>query len=232
MCYSVLFSLYLSYSILFYLILSYSILFYLILSYVIFYYIVTHHNIFCTTLSSYNCHLLVTSAINKKNKNQGMIRYLYSPFLKSSHPTIPPSTSLPYLLLLFLSLLLFLFLLLILLLLTSSYSYNTIQCRYHNGNDEDKEGMIRGFGHTGFLCDDLDTACDYMMQKGVIFKKKPSEGAMRGTCSTVQYGTIQYIIVQYGTIQNNTNTTQHHATENNFHFISISISFSIPSIFS
>jgi hypothetical protein len=41
--------------------------------------------------------------------------------------------------------------------------------------------MIRGFGHTGFLCDDLDTACDYMMQKGVAFKKKPSEGTMRGT---------------------------------------------------
>ena len=77
--------------------------------------------------------------------------------------------------------------------------------------------MIRGFGHTGFLCDDLDTACDYMMQKGVIFKKKPSEGAMRGTYSTVQYGTIQ----------NSTNTTQHHATEHNSHFISISSSISI-----
>ena len=40
--------------------------------------------------------------------------------------------------------------------------------------------MIRGFGHTGFLCDDLDAACDFMMQKGVVFKKKPSEGTMRG----------------------------------------------------
>ena len=55
----------------------------------------------------------------------------------------------------------------------------TICFRYHNGNDE-AEGMLRGFGHTGFLCDDLDAACDYMERKGVIFKKKPSEGSMRG----------------------------------------------------
>ena len=52
--------------------------------------------------------------------------------------------------------------------------------RYHNGNDEG-EGMIRGFGHTGFLCDDLDSACEYLEHSGVAFKKKPSEGTMRGT---------------------------------------------------
>ena len=40
--------------------------------------------------------------------------------------------------------------------------------------------MLRGFGHTGFLCDDLDSACEYLEQSGVAFKKKPSEGSMRG----------------------------------------------------
>eukprot|EP00596_Hydrurales_sp_CCMP1899_P008619 CAMPEP_0119043406 /NCGR_PEP_ID=MMETSP1177-20130426/21597_1 /TAXON_ID=2985 /ORGANISM="Ochromonas sp, Strain CCMP1899" /LENGTH=357 /DNA_ID=CAMNT_0007011415 /DNA_START=193 /DNA_END=1269 /DNA_ORIENTATION=+ len=57
---------------------------------------------------------------------------------------------------------------------------SNVDFKYHNGNDEDKDGMTRGFGHTGFLVDDLDAACAYMEEKGVIFKKKPSEGAMRG----------------------------------------------------
>lgn len=51
--------------------------------------------------------------------------------------------------------------------------------RYHNGNDQDK-GQIRGFGHTGFLVDDLDAVCHYLEGEGVKFKKKPEEGGMRG----------------------------------------------------
>lgn len=52
---------------------------------------------------------------------------------------------------------------------------------YHNGNDEDKEkGMLRGFGHTGFLTPDLEGACKWLEEKGVPFKKKPDEGKMRG----------------------------------------------------
>merc|ERR1711957_442223 len=50
--------------------------------------------------------------------------------------------------------------------------------KYHNGNTED-DGAIRGFGHTGFLVDDLDAACEWMEQQGVTFKKKPKEGMMR-----------------------------------------------------
>ena len=52
-------------------------------------------------------------------------------------------------------------------------------CRYHNGNDQDA-GQLRGFGHTGFLVDDLDAACAYLETQGVSFKKKPLEGTMRG----------------------------------------------------
>lgn len=51
--------------------------------------------------------------------------------------------------------------------------------RYHNGNDQD-EGQLRGFGHVGFLVEDLDAACAYLEEKGVSFKKKPQDGSMRG----------------------------------------------------
>ena len=51
--------------------------------------------------------------------------------------------------------------------------------RYHNGNDQD-EGQLRGFGHAGFLVEDLDAACTYLEENGVAFKKKPQEGSMRG----------------------------------------------------
>jgi len=54
---------------------------------------------------------------------------------------------------------------------------------YHNGNDEDQAAdppKLRGFGHTGFLVDDLDAACAWLESEGVLFKKKPLEGTMRG----------------------------------------------------
>jgi len=50
---------------------------------------------------------------------------------------------------------------------------------YHNGNDTDK-GQARGYGHVGFVVDDLDAACAYLDTNGVTFKKRPSEGGMRG----------------------------------------------------
>lgn len=46
---------------------------------------------------------------------------------------------------------------------------------YHNGNTDP-----RGFGHVGFLCDDLEGACAMLEGEGVAFQKKPSEGSMRG----------------------------------------------------
>ena len=51
--------------------------------------------------------------------------------------------------------------------------------KYHNGNDQDQD-QLRGFGHLGFLVDDLDSACAYLESQGVLFKKKPLEGTMRG----------------------------------------------------
>mmetsp|Transcript_78596 Transcript_78596/g.118205 ORF Transcript_78596/g.118205 Transcript_78596/m.118205 type:complete len:240 (+) Transcript_78596:220-939(+) len=46
---------------------------------------------------------------------------------------------------------------------------------YHNGNTDPK-----GFGHTGFLVDDLSKACEFLEDNKVQFKKKPEEGKMRG----------------------------------------------------
>jgi lactoylglutathione lyase len=47
--------------------------------------------------------------------------------------------------------------------------------KVHDGNADPQ-----GFGHIGFLVDNLDAACETMEQKGVVFKKKPSGGNMRG----------------------------------------------------
>lgn len=51
--------------------------------------------------------------------------------------------------------------------------------KYHNGNDQDL-GQLRGFGHIGYLVDDLDLACKYLEERGVTFKKRPEDGSMRG----------------------------------------------------
>jgi hypothetical protein len=40
--------------------------------------------------------------------------------------------------------------------------------------------QVRGFGHVGFLADDLEAACVDLEDSGVLFKKKPAEGNMRG----------------------------------------------------
>jgi lactoylglutathione lyase len=47
--------------------------------------------------------------------------------------------------------------------------------KVHDGN-----GEPQGFGHIGFTMDNLDVACAAMEAKGVQFKKKPSDGNMRG----------------------------------------------------
>ena len=54
-----------------------------------------------------------------------------------------------------------------------------ILLRYHNGNDQES-GQLRGFGHVGYLVDDLSTACAYLDECGVVFKKRPEDGNMHG----------------------------------------------------
>merc|ERR1740130_56737 len=47
--------------------------------------------------------------------------------------------------------------------------------KVHDGN-----GEPQGFGHIGFLVDNLDDTCAKMEANGVRFKKKPEDGSMRG----------------------------------------------------
>lgn len=54
-------------------------------------------------------------------------------------------------------------------------SENENDTEYHNGNSEPK-----GFGHIGIAVPDLDAACTRFEKLGVEFKKKPSDGSMRG----------------------------------------------------
>jgi lactoylglutathione lyase len=71
---------------------------------------------------------------------------------------------------------------------------------YHNGNDQTK-GELRGFGHIGFLVDDLDSACQYLEDQGVSFKKKPQEGTMRGLAFAYDPDGYWVEIIQKGGIR-------------------------------
>jgi len=48
--------------------------------------------------------------------------------------------------------------------------------KYFNGNEEGKQG----FGHLGFLVDDVYEACDGIRKLGYGFKKEPDGGSMKG----------------------------------------------------
>jgi len=46
--------------------------------------------------------------------------------------------------------------------------------KHHNGNSDP-----RGFGHIGFLCDNLAERCEKLEAEGVGFQKRPHEGNMK-----------------------------------------------------
>jgi lactoylglutathione lyase len=48
--------------------------------------------------------------------------------------------------------------------------------RYYNGNEEGRQG----FGHVGFLVDDVYAACDALRPLGYGFRKEPDGGSMKG----------------------------------------------------
>eukprot|EP01065_Artemidia_motanka_P038171 TRINITY_DN47028_c0_g1_i1.p1 TRINITY_DN47028_c0_g1~~TRINITY_DN47028_c0_g1_i1.p1 ORF type:complete len:386 (+),score=114.64 TRINITY_DN47028_c0_g1_i1:80-1159(+) len=62
-----------------------------------------------------------------------------------------------------------------------------LELTWNHGTEADAEFKVhdgnaqpQGFGHIGFLVDDLDKVCADMEATGTQFKKKPSEGNMRG----------------------------------------------------
>ena len=69
---------------------------------------------------------------------------------------------------------------------------------YHNGNDQDK-GQTRGFGHVGFLVDDLEATCAWLESEGVSFKKKPADGSMRGLAFVYDDDNYWVELIQKGT---------------------------------
>ena len=48
--------------------------------------------------------------------------------------------------------------------------------QHYNGNEEGRQG----FGHIGFLVDDVYAACDSIREMGYGFKKEPDGGSMKG----------------------------------------------------
>lgn len=53
---------------------------------------------------------------------------------------------------------------------------NDSDFKHYNGNEEGKQG----FGHIGFLVDDVYEACDAIASLGYGFKKEPDGGSMKG----------------------------------------------------
>jgi lactoylglutathione lyase len=66
----------------------------------------------------------------------------------------------------------------------------------HNGSDDD-QGQIRGWGHIGFLVDDLHAACDFLKQANVSFYMLPDEG-MKGIAFVLDPDGYQVEIIQKG----------------------------------
>jgi len=62
-----------------------------------------------------------------------------------------------------------------------------LELTWNHGTEKDPEFKVhdgnaqpQGFGHIGFLLDNLEDSCAKMEAGGVAFKKKPSDGNMRG----------------------------------------------------
>lgn len=63
----------------------------------------------------------------------------------------------------------------------------TLELTWNHGTEKDPDFKVhdgnaqpQGFGHIGFLIDDLEGACAKMEADGVAFKKRPQDGNMRG----------------------------------------------------
>merc|ERR1712087_174478 len=70
---------------------------------------------------------------------------------------------------------------------------NDANFQVHTGNADPQ-----GFGHIGFLVDDLDACCKEMEEAGVKFFKKPEEGKMRGLAFALDPSGYRVELVQRG----------------------------------
>jgi len=53
---------------------------------------------------------------------------------------------------------------------------NDEEFKYYNGNEDGRQG----FGHIGFIVEDVYEACDAIREYGYGFKKEPDGGSMKG----------------------------------------------------
>ena len=70
--------------------------------------------------------------------------------------------------------------------------------KHYNGNEEGRQG----FGHIGFLVDDVYEACDVIREMGYGFKKEPDGGSMKGLAfawdvSTTSEDFLMLMLVSY-----------------------------------
>lgn len=71
--------------------------------------------------------------------------------------------------------------------LVSTLWNTTLELTWNHGTENDPSFKVhdgnaspQGFGHIGFLMDDLEESCATMEADGVAFKKRPQDGNMRG----------------------------------------------------
>ena len=64
----------------------------------------------------------------------------------------------------------------------------------HDGNSP----PALGFGHIGFLVDDLNAMCSVMVARGVRFHKLPSEGAMDNLAFAIDPSGYRVELVERG----------------------------------
>merc|ERR1719454_434193 len=71
--------------------------------------------------------------------------------------------------------------------LTKVLWHTALELTWNHGTEKDPDFKVhdgnaqpQGFGHIGFLVDDLEDSCAKMEANGVAFRKRPHEGNMRG----------------------------------------------------
>merc|ERR1712048_1007066 len=70
---------------------------------------------------------------------------------------------------------------------------NDANFQVHTGNTDPQ-----GFGHIGFLVDNLDAMCDELEAAGVEFVKKPKEGKMPGIAFVLDPSGYRVELIQRG----------------------------------
>ena len=79
------------------------------------------------------------------------------------------------------------------------------QCTHNHGTESDASFEVHtgnsdpvGFGHIGFLVDDLNAICAEMEAMGVKFHKRPSEGSMRQIAFALDPSGYRVELIQRG----------------------------------